>query len=65
VHLRTPDPTYGPAPMTQLLDMQPTTPAGFTSPQLPVGASWDVPGTGLTVSVLSVGATRGSRSRRP
>ena len=57
VHLRMPAMADGSARRTYLLDMQLAAPAWFTSPQLPVGASWDVPDTGLTVSVLSVGAT--------
>lgn len=53
-HLRVVD-DFG-IPDTFLLDLQPTRPA-FSTPQLPVGGSWTVPGTGVRVALLSQGST--------
>jgi hypothetical protein len=44
-------------PESQLLDMQPRTSVAFQAASLPVGASWDLPGSGQTLTVTSVGAT--------
>jgi hypothetical protein len=48
------DPTY---PQTELLDMRPTSARAFSSPSLPVGGSWDVPGTGQRLTVTATGTT--------
>ena len=56
VHLRTMDPNYG-YPKTYLLDMKAPSGSAFASPSFPVGGSWSVPGTGLVVTVESVGST--------
>lgn len=53
VHLRVLNPVYG-YPETYLLDMSPSTPTPFTSPQLGAGASWDIPGSGLSIRTASV-----------
>lgn len=55
VHLRTS--AAAGAPTTYLLDMVPGTVTPFTSPALPAGAAWAIPGTTQVLSVTSVGAT--------
>lgn len=55
VHLRTMDPTIG-YPTTYLLDMKAPTGSAFSSPAMPVGGSWTVPGASLVVSVTSLGS---------
>ena len=55
VHLRTP--ASGGVPVTYLLDMVPGTVTPFTSPALPAGAAWAIPGTTQILSVTRVGAT--------
>jgi hypothetical protein len=47
----------GSMPISYLLDMQPTTQIPYASPNLPVGGTWDVPGTGIEVRTVSIGAT--------
>ena len=47
----------GSMPISYLLDMQPTTPIPYASPNLPVRGTWDVPGTGIEVRTVSIGAT--------
>lgn len=54
-HLVLTDPQYR-FPTSYLLDLQPTRSA-FSAPQLPAGASWAVPGTGLVLRTESTGAT--------
>lgn len=56
VHLRTMDPVHR-YPTSYLLDM--SAPAGgeFAAPAFPAGGSWSVPGSGLVVTVQSVGST--------
>jgi len=56
VHLRTINPTYG-YPTTYLFDMRAPSGNAFDHPSFPVGGSWSVPGTGLTVTVESAGST--------
>lgn len=56
VHLRTTDPTYR-YPTSYLLDMKAPAGTAFGSPAFPVGGSWSIPGTGLTLTVESVGAS--------
>jgi hypothetical protein len=46
-----PDGSY---PASRLLDAQPGKPEPFTATSLPPGASWAVPGAGLTLTVASV-----------
>lgn len=53
-HLRTVSGNY---PTTYLLDMTPEAPGEFGSAALPVGASWQVPGTSQVVVVNGAGAT--------
>ncbi len=56
VHLRTMDPVHF-YPRSYLLDMNAPAGGEFASPGFPVGGSWSVPGSGLVVTVQSVGAT--------
>jgi hypothetical protein len=58
-HLRTID-AWG-IPTTYLLDLQPTGTSAFVAPALVIGAAWVVPDTGLTVTLLGVGATASVR----
>lgn len=56
VHYRTAD-SRG-IPVTYLLDMKAaSTTSAFSSPSMAAGASWQVPGTSLVVSVASIGST--------
>lgn len=57
VHLQVFNAVYG-YPETYLLDLSPSTPTPFTSPQLGVGTSWNVPGSGL--SIRTAGASGSS-----
>lgn len=58
VHLQVVQGTGGSAyPVTYLLDMSPGTATAFQSPALGSGGRWEVPGTGLAVTVGAVGAT--------
>ncbi len=56
VHLRTMHPVHR-YPSSYLLDMNAPASAEFASPAFPAGASWSVPGSGLVVTVESVGTT--------
>ena len=47
----------GSMPISYLLDMQPTTPIPYASPNLPVRGTWDVPGTGIEIRTVSTDAT--------
>lgn len=49
------DPVYR-YPTSYLLDLQPSL-APFSNPSLPVGGSWEVPGSGVTVTTTSTGTT--------
>jgi hypothetical protein len=49
--------TSGTMPVSYLLDMQTNTPYAFDSANLPVGGTWDVPGTSIEVRTVSTGAT--------
>ncbi|WP_298462704.1 zinc-dependent metalloprotease family protein [uncultured Cellulomonas sp.] len=51
-------------PETQLLDMRPTTSSPFTTPSLAAGGSWDLPGTGQTLTVTAVGTRSATVSLR-
>jgi hypothetical protein len=44
-------------PASELLDAQPRSASAFSATSLPIGVPWTVPDSGLTVTVLSLGAT--------
>jgi len=54
VHVRS---VYAGYPKTEFLDLKPNLGGAFASPSLQAGASWTIPGTPLTVKVMTVGAT--------
>jgi hypothetical protein len=48
---------YG-LPQTQLLDMEPTTTTPFSAADLPVGGSWEIPGTDQVLTVTAISPTQ-------